>query len=220
MFKYVLILAVVLLVFYYIKCSNLLSRLRVKVEEGKSGIDVALEKRFDLLTNELEAFKKVLQHEKDIYVKTAEMRGGHFESPKLSEEEIDNANKEIAKNEEELSKLKQKFMPEGNLKGQEKISALESMNEGLKSVIPSFHSVFEQYPTIYSTSSAEHFQKDILNSEEHLQAARRLYNSNVSIYNQYLCSFPYSVIGNIQHMEKAEFYKADEEKKDLKLNFN
>lgn len=220
MIKYILILAVVLLIVYYIKCINLLNRMRIKVDEGRSGIDVALEKRFDLLTNELEAFKKILQHEKDIFTQTAEMRSGRMAESKLSMDEINTANEEISKNENVLNRLKEKFMPHGRLNKQEKMSSLESMNETIKSVIPSFYAVFEQYPQIYSTSSAQHFQNDILSSEEHLQASRRLYNSNVSIYNQLLVSFPYSVIAGMHHMEKAEFFKADEEKKDLKLNFD
>ena len=40
----------VLLVLAYILLFNRLNRLRVKVDEGSAGIDVALEKRYDLLT--------------------------------------------------------------------------------------------------------------------------------------------------------------------------
>ena len=52
----------VLLVLAYILLFNRLNRLRVKVDEGSAGIDVALEKRYDLLTEEIEAVKKYLSH--------------------------------------------------------------------------------------------------------------------------------------------------------------
>lgn len=48
----ILILAaavIVVLIVFYIKAYNRLRRLSVKVEEGSAGIDVALEKRYDLL---------------------------------------------------------------------------------------------------------------------------------------------------------------------------
>ena len=56
--------------------------------------------------------------------------------------------------------------------------------------------------------------------EEHLQAARRMYNSNVSIYNQLLTTFPNSMIGNMKHLEKKPFFEAEETKKqDVKIEF-
>jgi LemA protein len=54
--------------------------------------------------------------------------------------------------------------------------------------------------------------------EEHLQAARRLYNSNVSFYNQLLVSFPASIVANNKKMVKRDFFEADEIKKeDVKI---
>ena len=44
-----------------------LKRLFVKVQEGSAGIDVALEKRYDMLSEEIEAVKKYLTHEYQIY---------------------------------------------------------------------------------------------------------------------------------------------------------
>ena len=46
---------------------NRLQRLSVKVQEGSAGIDVALEKRYDMLSEEIEAVKKYLAHEYQIY---------------------------------------------------------------------------------------------------------------------------------------------------------
>lgn len=46
----------------YIVLYNRLQRLRIKVEEAGAGIDIALEKRFDLLTEEIEVVKKYLSH--------------------------------------------------------------------------------------------------------------------------------------------------------------
>ena len=53
----------IVLVVGYIALYNQLRRLEVKVEEGSSGIDVALEKRYDMLSEQMEAVKKFLNHE-------------------------------------------------------------------------------------------------------------------------------------------------------------
>ena len=48
---------IILLIIAYIVLYNRLNRLRIKVEEAGADIDVALEKRFDLLFEEIEAVK-------------------------------------------------------------------------------------------------------------------------------------------------------------------
>jgi LemA protein len=44
--------------------------------------------------------------------------------------------------------------------------------------------------------------------EEHLQAARRFYNSNVTLYNEKLLMFPTSLMALWMKREKAEFFEA------------
>lgn len=72
---------VVALAAWYISLYNRLRRLSVKVQEGSSGIDVALEKRYDMLSEELEAVKKFLQHEYDVYTGITAVRAGEHSSP-------------------------------------------------------------------------------------------------------------------------------------------
>ena len=55
--------------------------------------------------------------------------------------------------------------------------------------------VAEQYPQLRSADVFGDLQDGIRDAEAHLQAARRFYNANVSAFNQYLVTFPYSVIG-------------------------
>ena len=52
--------------------------------------------------------------------------------------------------------------------------------------------------------------------EEHLQASRRIYNSNVSIYNQFLNTFPSNIIGKIRKLKEKPFFEATEEQ--VKIN--
>lgn len=52
---------VILLATGYILLYNRLRKLYIKVEESSSDIDVALEKRFDLLSEEIETVKKISQ---------------------------------------------------------------------------------------------------------------------------------------------------------------
>ena len=87
--------------------------------------------------------------------------------------------------------------------------------QGLTGVNSAINALAEQYPTLYSYASMQHFQQDIFDAEEHLQAARRLYNSNASLYNQRINTFPYLLLAKLHGMKEAKFYTVEEKKKRL-----
>ena len=100
-----------------------------------------------------------------------------------------------------------------------KLDLLTSAQQGLTGVNSAINALAEQYPTLYSYASMQHFQQDIFDAEEHLQAARRLYNSNVSLYNQRLHTFPYLLLAKLHGMKEAKFYAVEEKKKDFQVQF-
>ena len=66
----------------------------------------------------------------------------------------------------------------------------------------------------------EELEKGIRDTEEQLQAARRLYNANVSSYNQQLLVFPSSIIAHMRGLTKRDFFEAEEYKRaDVKIEF-
>ena len=97
----------------------------------------------------------------------------------------------------------------------EKSEASASMDEATRQI----NVVAESYPELKSSENYNTLQRSIADVEEHLQAARRLYNSNVSLYNQLLVTFPTSVIAKNKGMTKKDFFEADEVKKeDVKID--
>ncbi|MCL2562760.1 MAG: LemA family protein [Oscillospiraceae bacterium] len=75
--------------------------------------------------------------------------------------------------------------------------------------------VAENYPELRSSRNYLELKKAIVDAEEHLQAARRLYNANVSVYNQSFIVFPASLVNAItgnKHLVK-EFFEMDERKR-------
>ncbi|MFA6066735.1 MAG: LemA family protein [Candidatus Babeliaceae bacterium] len=65
---------VALIVFYGINIYNNLVRLSVQTDEGWSGIDVQLKRRYDLIPNLVAVVKQYGVHEKEIFQKVAELR--------------------------------------------------------------------------------------------------------------------------------------------------
>lgn len=246
----IIILIVVLVAACYISVYNKLRRLSVKVDEGSSGIDVALEKRYDLLSEEIEAVKKFLQHEYDTYLVVTSVRADKEleeatleEKKALSKEAIQSIDETIKMQQEKMDRIKKQMekrhgarrqrennqakqaayensVAEHKMSIDQKIGILSSIQQGLGGVGSAINALSEQYPVLYSYISMDHFQRSIFDAEEHLQAARRLYNSNVSLYNQKIVMFPYSIVAGIHGMHKAEFNEVDEQKKEYKVNFD
>jgi LemA protein len=78
----------------------------------------------------------------------------------------------------------------------------------------------ESYPDLKASENFRELQHAVVEVEEHLQAARRIYNMNVSSFNQLLASWPSSVVGNINRHSPKAFFEAEEQKKeDVRMEF-
>ncbi|MCL2638768.1 MAG: LemA family protein [Oscillospiraceae bacterium] len=82
------------------------------------------------------------------------------------------------------------------------------------------NAVAEAYPELRSAEMFNELQRGIREAEAHLQASRRLYNSNVTMFNTAIAVFPTSIVANAKHLQKAVFFEAEEAKKqDVKISF-
>lgn len=175
-----IVIAVVILIIliWFVATSNALNKAVVKIDEANSGIDVALTKRYDVLTKMLDVTKGYAKHEKETLFETIKLR-----------KDMSMAEKGEANN-----KMSEAFG---------KINVLA-----------------EAYPELKSSENFKTLQLSVSDVEEHLQAARRLYNANISSYNQMIVSFPTSIIAGMKGLTKKEFFVADEVKKeDVKMEF-
>ena len=170
-----------MIIIWWISTNNKFKVMGVKIDEAESGIDVALTKRYDLLTKTLATVKGYAKHE-----------------------------------EETLSKIVMMRKPGSNATLTEKQEFANQTTQALKSI----NIVAEQYPNLKADTQFSGLQNSIKDVEEQLQAARRLYNANVSRYNQAIIVFPASIIANRKHLTKREFFEAEEVKReDVKIEF-
>ncbi len=78
----------------------------------------------------------------------------------------------------------------------------------------------ERYPDLKAEKVFTNLQRSIADVEEHIQAARRLYNANVSALNRRIVSFPTSIVAARIGMDKKPFFEAELEKRaDVKMDF-
>lgn len=168
---WIILAAVVLVIICYIGMVNSLKQAEVKIDEALSGIDVALTKRYDVLTNSIDVLKGAMKFEREMMIDTI--------------------------------KLRKETMQQRN----DSLSAMDKVQSQI-------FAVGENYPQLKSSENFRQLQKQIQDCEEHLQAARRVYNANVSSFNQKVVSFPTSVIASSLGMCRKEFFEAQQQKKE------
>ena len=95
----------------------------------------------------------------------------------------------------------------------EKIEANKSMDESFNKI----NITKENYPNLKADKNFQMLEKAVIDVEEHLQAARRLYNSNVSLYNQLLVVFPTNILAKFFKMSKRDFFEAENIDKDYNV---
>lgn len=170
------ILIIIAILIWVVSTINGFKRREIKIAECLSGIEVALTKRYDMLTKLLDTAKGYMSHEEELFTKVIALRRG------MSAEELQDADKQIG----EMS--------------------------------AKFFAVAEGYPELKSAEIFSDLQAGIRDAEEHLQAARRLYNASVTDYNTSIAMFPASILAGGR--QAKEFFAAEESKReDVKISF-
>jgi LemA protein len=67
----------------------------------------------------------------------------------------------------------------------------------------------EGYPDLKASQNFLALQKQLAETEDRIQAARRLYNGNVREFNNRCEMFPTNVLASMFHFEKAEFFEIE-----------
>lgn len=176
----VLVVIIIIIVAWYIAVLNNMRKMNIKIDEADSNIDVALTKRYDLLTKLFQATKGYMNHEKETLEKVVAMR-----------------------------------QPKGNADIHDKEAFANEVGRGLQAI----NVVVEQYPDLKASQNIIELQRATTDVEENLQASRRVYNSNVSVYNQYIVVFPNSIVAGSKYGKREFFEIEDFKRQDVSFDF-
>ncbi|KAF5275451.1 hypothetical protein FQR65_LT16669 [Abscondita terminalis] len=78
----------------------------------------------------------------------------------------------------------------------------------------------EAYPQLQSIQNIKDLQVAIREVEENLAASRRIYNSNVSHFNQTVSTYPNNVLAKGRYTRKELFEATEAQRQDVKIDFN
>ncbi len=79
----------------------------------------------------------------------------------------------------------------------------------LTGALTDLRAVAENYPTLRATENFQQLSRNLSELEDEIQAARRIYNSNVQSYNTSIQQFPASIIANQGGFTAREFFEID-----------
>jgi LemA protein len=176
----ILVLAAVIIAMY-----NGLIRLKNRVDEAWSDIDVQLKRRYDLIPNLIETVKGYASHEKETLEKVIQARNMAMQAQSGGD------NKKMVEAENALS-----------------------------STLKSIFALAESYPNLKANENFLELQRELTDTEDKIQAARRFYNTNVRDFNTKLQVFPTNIFGNMLGFKSREYFEAvAEEKKNIKVKF-
>jgi len=105
---------------------------------------------------------------------------------------------------ENVTKARTQAMQAGNIG--DKAKAENALSETLKSLF----AVAEAYPDLKANQNFMELQRELSDTENKVQAARRFYNTNVRDLNISVESFPSNIIANYFKFQKMLFFELSE----------
>ncbi len=165
-----LIALILIIVLWFVGTMNRLRRLGLKVQEAESGIDVALTKRFDLLTKLFATVTANTGEDTETLAKTIRWQNGVPVHASIKDKE-------------------------------EFCDQMETAARGIDAII-------DRHPSLKADILFQELQVGVANTEEQLQAARRLYNVMAGAINTIIVTFPDSIIANAMRIEKKATFDA------------
>ncbi len=166
---------IIIIILWVIIMYNGLIRLKNRVDEAWSDIDVQLKRRYDLIPNLINTVKGYAAHEKEVFEKVTEART--------------------------------QAMGAGT--AQEKAGAENMLTGALKSLF----AVAEAYPDLKANQNFLELQRELTDTEDKIQAARRFYNGNVRDFNTKVQVFPTNIIAGMLNFTSRDFFEMEESEK-------
>lgn len=173
-----------IIVLWLIGTFNSLVRMRFRVKEATSDIDVQTKRRYDLIPNLMETVKGYMSHEKSVFENVTRARAAAMGATG-----------------DPLQKAQTENMLSGALK--------------------SLFAMAENYPELKANTNFLELQRELADTENKIQAARRFFNDTVGDLNTKIGTFPSSLIAGMFGFKEEKFFEttSEAEKQPVQVKF-
>ncbi len=181
---YIVLAVLAAIILWVIVTYNMFVRLRYRVKEALSDIDVQTKRRYDLIPNLVEAVKGYMGHERQVF--------------------------------ENVTKARAQAMGASGTP-LEKAGAEDMLSRTLKTLF----AVSENYPQLKADANFLELQRELSDTENKIQAARRFYNDTVGDLNTKVDTFPAKLIADMFKFSEEKFFEttAEAEKQPVAVKF-
>lgn len=189
----IILIVLAAIVLWAIFMYNRFIRLIQRTREAWADIDVQLKRRHDLIPNLVETVKGYAKHERETF------------------DEVTNARAEATKLHVDPSDVTP-----------EQIHAMAGAEQGLTQALGRLLAVAEAYPDLKANTNFLELQRELSDTENKIQAARRFYNGNVRDLKIGLQTFPANIIGRMFSFNEEPYFELDEgseEREPVQVNF-
>lgn len=178
---YIILGVVAAVIIWVIFSYNKFVRLIQQAKEAWADIDVQLKRRYDLIPNLVETVKGYASHERETLDSVTQARN------QATQVHVDPSNITPAQ-----------------------ITAMAGAEAGLGQALGRLLAVAENYPDLKANTNFLELQRELSDTENKIQAARRFYNSNVRDLTIGVQSFPGNVIANMFSFKAMEYFELGE----------
>lgn len=164
-----------------------------RLQEAWADIDVQLKRRYDMIPNLVETVKGYAKHESETLENVIKARSA------ATAINID----------------------AGNMTA-ETMQMLQGATAGLGGALSKLMAVAEKYPDLKANESFLELQRELTDTEDKIQAARRFYNGTVRDFNTRVESVPSNIIANWFKFNVREFFELEEnsvERENVEVKF-
>jgi LemA protein len=190
---YIIIALVAVVFLWFIGGYNGFVRLRTRAEEAWADIDVQLKRRYDLIPNLVSTVKGYASHEQGTFDAVTQARAA----------------------------ATQMHVDVGDITP-EAMQAMAGAEASLTQSLGKLLAISENYPDLKANENFKELQRELSDTENKIQAARRFYNGNVRDLNMKTDMFPSNIIANIFGFKKKDFFDLEdsqEQRENVKVEF-
>ncbi|MBR6404452.1 MAG: LemA family protein [Eubacterium sp.] len=168
---------------WFVSTSNSINRVKLKIEESLSGVEIQLRQRYDVLMQGKSVVEQYAKHEQKV-----------FEGLRA------------------LSKVPTN-------------ATVDQLNEASKSqeqVVKGIFALGEAYPELKSAELFNNLLKQLSEQTQQYSASRRAVNGNITKLNNYVVSFPASIICGMKNVVKMDYIHEENinQLRDIDMNMN